>query len=219
MISGFLFLNSLKEERFVDFALKKCGRLLLPALFFGALYLVVFPQFMFSKSPVNGTHLWYLPMLFVLMVCCFPLKMRQSNVFLRLFVLLSLYALLRIGRHFALGRTFFEACDYYQYFLIGALSCMFLRWFLVRFSVPERLENLFSYTQRLPRWVAFVDKYSFFIYLTHQFFINLGIVLVYRRIADGWFNIGVCFALTLSCCLLLSLLVDFLRLKYRFLGL
>lgn len=67
-ISGYvLFYQNNKKESFSKFLFKKTKRILLPCLFFGVIYGILFPDFMYNNWPsiINGTHLWYLPMLFL----------------------------------------------------------------------------------------------------------------------------------------------------------
>lgn len=70
-ISGYLlFYQKKKHLRFIFFIWNKSKRILLPAVIFGGLYWILFPQYMFRIFPacINGTHLWYLPMLFLCML-------------------------------------------------------------------------------------------------------------------------------------------------------
>ena len=65
-ISGYvLYYQAQKKETFGNFILKKIKRLLFPCFFYVLVYLLLFPQFVNAEGPINGTHLWYLPMLFV----------------------------------------------------------------------------------------------------------------------------------------------------------
>lgn len=59
-----------------NFIIKKFRRLIVPALIWGAFYAVFFGDYMlteYSPSFINGTHLWFLPMLFLLMLAVSPM--------------------------------------------------------------------------------------------------------------------------------------------------
>lgn len=70
-ISGFvLFYQTNKEIPFLKFLHKKTKRILLPCLVLGCVYGLLFGSYMNPDwpSPINGTHLWYLPMLFLCII-------------------------------------------------------------------------------------------------------------------------------------------------------
>lgn len=70
-ISGYLFFYQKKKHLcFVSFVWNKTKRILIPAIIFGVLYWILFPQYMYKIFPacINGTHLWYLPMIFLCML-------------------------------------------------------------------------------------------------------------------------------------------------------
>jgi len=70
-ISGYLLFYQVgKRESAREFFVKKAKRILLPCIFWAIIYWAFFRSFMYNfwPSPVNGTHLWYLPMLFLCMV-------------------------------------------------------------------------------------------------------------------------------------------------------
>lgn len=67
-ISGYvLYYQNKKQEKWKSFLQKKIKRILIPCLFYGLLYHIFFPEFTCNIWPpaINGTHLWYLPMLFI----------------------------------------------------------------------------------------------------------------------------------------------------------
>lgn len=81
-ISGYvLYYQKSKKEKWNFFLLKKIKRILLPCLFYGLLYRISFPEFMCNiwPSAINGTHLWYLPMLFIcIMISSIDLYYKKS---------------------------------------------------------------------------------------------------------------------------------------------
>lgn len=69
-VSGYvLWYQVNKKETFHIFIFKKIKRILLPCIFFSIAFFILFPQFINGKDPINGTHLWYLPMLFICILC------------------------------------------------------------------------------------------------------------------------------------------------------
>ena len=68
-ISGYvLYYQTNKKETYMQFLKKKCMRILLPYIFYSCAYMLLFPEFINEGNPIIGTHLWYLPMLFVLIL-------------------------------------------------------------------------------------------------------------------------------------------------------
>lgn len=119
-ISGFvLFYQSKKTETFGHFLLKKVKRILMPCLFWACIYGLFFSTYMYISCPsaINGTHLWYLPMLFLCIVVTsshFYSKYPYAVVAFcyLLFLLLSKFT------HF---RTFTEYYIYFPVFYAGFL--------------------------------------------------------------------------------------------------
>ncbi len=66
--------NSNVHKNWIRFILKKFKRLIVPAITWGIIYAVFFNDYMIEYSPqfINGTHLWFLPMLFLLMLVVSP---------------------------------------------------------------------------------------------------------------------------------------------------
>lgn len=67
-MSGYvLYYQKGKNDTYMGFLIKKARRILVPCLFWAIIYWIFFSTFMYNDwpSPINGTHLWYLPMLFV----------------------------------------------------------------------------------------------------------------------------------------------------------
>lgn len=65
LIAGYFAYSSTQKYSFLNFAKKKILRILFPCFVWGGVYYLLFPRYMYNGDPVNGTHLWYLPMLFL----------------------------------------------------------------------------------------------------------------------------------------------------------
>lgn len=93
LLSGFVLAYQYrKQQRYGAFLRKKVCRIVLPCLVAAALYWLLFPSQMkgFWPPAINGTHLWYLPMIFVCII------LTSAQVFLRrgVFITLAGFALL-----------------------------------------------------------------------------------------------------------------------------
>lgn len=67
-IAGYFAYFSMKKYSLGTFVLKKVQHLMIPCCIWSFCYYFLFPQFMFNNAPVNGTHLWYLPMLLLCLI-------------------------------------------------------------------------------------------------------------------------------------------------------
>lgn len=71
-ISGYvLFYQSTKRKPILDFVIIKLKRLIVPCLLFTAIYVVAFSSCIDGGNmwtAINGTHLWYLPMIFLCII-------------------------------------------------------------------------------------------------------------------------------------------------------
>ena len=121
-ISGFcLYYQSKKEESFFQFLRKKSNRIIIPCLFFGCVYGLFFSSYMFPTWPaiINGTHLWYLPMLFLcILVTSFHFYAKRYACLLIALCYIGTF-LLASWTH---CRTFGEFYLYYPIFYVGFLS-------------------------------------------------------------------------------------------------
>lgn len=72
-MAGFFSINSMQKYRLPVFLKKKVYHIILPCVIWGGVYYLLFPQFMFQNAPINGSHLWYLPMIFLCFVAALPL--------------------------------------------------------------------------------------------------------------------------------------------------
>ena len=113
-ISGYLMFNqSKKKYPFKLFAKTKAQRLLYPLVVFGVAYQILFPSFMlpFWPTPFNGTHLWYLPMLFIcMMITSVDLYLKKPKIWLAVIYLCILCISFR---------TFLELSKYLPLFMTG----------------------------------------------------------------------------------------------------
>lgn len=142
-IAGYVLNYSIRrKESFLLFLKKKTVRLLVPCVIFAILYAAVFPMYMLSygqSSPINGTHLWYLPMLFlcVLITDLHAYIRKQQCIIL----IIGLYIGLKCINHYIGFRTFSEFIVYFPVFYIGF-------WF-GKLRLEERLDkhaiNLFLF--------------------------------------------------------------------------
>lgn len=78
-ISGYLFnigITKRPDRSFIDFVKNKTFRLLLPLIFFALLYELFFPAYVgqgYSFPLIEGSPLWYLPMLFIVLMTSFAI--------------------------------------------------------------------------------------------------------------------------------------------------
>lgn len=64
-MAGFFSINSMQKYSLPVFLKKKLYHIILPCLIWGGVYYLLFPQFVIHNAPINGSHLWYLPMVFL----------------------------------------------------------------------------------------------------------------------------------------------------------
>jgi len=109
--------KSYTNNNWKNFITKKFRRLLIPAIIWGIVYAVFFKDYMlteYSPSFINGTHLWFLPMLFLLMLCISPV---MYNKYLWVIpILIFCYFLLN-----SYSRTTEEFVLYFPSFVCGFL--------------------------------------------------------------------------------------------------
>lgn len=72
-MAGYFAFASMQKYRPFLFVKKKVQHILIPCVVWGAVYYLLFPQYMMDNSPVNGTHLWYLPMIFLCFLIALPI--------------------------------------------------------------------------------------------------------------------------------------------------
>lgn len=199
-ISGYvLFYQTTKNDNFFSFISKKIKRILIPCLIFAVIYYCIFPSYMLGSTyqySIHGTHLWYLPMIFLCMLIV------SSHIYLKypyIYVLLSYIGLIYLDKSFTF-RTFNETVYYFPIFYVGFLCHKFKmeacfnnkNYFLflgviiyiasIYFSsyVFTVLRHLFVFLIVSRIWngralnspISLISSCSFTIYLTHQFVIN-----------------------------------------------
>lgn len=133
-ISGALLNHSMeKPQKTLDFILKKSKRLLLPALFTGILYLVLFPDQIPGRpsllNSIASTYLWYLPMLFLCQISTYfirpSLDIKSILAFGGLYLVMNIF--ISHGWPFALTTKLclplFLAGYFHRYF-INKVSCI-----------------------------------------------------------------------------------------------
>lgn len=117
-ISGFvLYYQAKKQESCWYFIKKKTKRIILPCLIWACIYGLFFGSYMYSTWPaaINGTHLWYLPMLFLcVIVGAAHFYARKSLVV----VIVCYIAIVVLGK-FTHFRTFMEFSYYFPVFYAG----------------------------------------------------------------------------------------------------
>ena len=197
-ISGYLMFNqSKKKYPFKSFAKNKAQRLLYPLFFFGVAYQILFPSFMlpFWPTPFNGTHLWYLPMLFIcMMITSIDLYSSKTKIWLGI-----IYLSILCTNQFIYFRTFSELSKYLPLFIIGYLfnkyqlnkkiqKCKQLIFWLILLHQDIHLKGitqlyfsciftyllLIKYRKNAPlsKFGTLISNQSFTIYILHQFVIN-----------------------------------------------
>lgn len=132
-VSGYLmFFQEKKKISFTNFLYKKTSRILLPCLLYALAYWLIFPTFMFNifPAPINGTHLWYLPMIFLCMIVI------SLHTYCRRYALplvILIYCAMHYYNNLLPNRTLEEFFYYFPIFYSGYL--------LNKYSVVERLQN------------------------------------------------------------------------------
>lgn len=92
-ISGFLLVGDKYKKLTFSLLFRKAKRILMPCLIAGVLYWYCFPEYIgLGRGPINGTHLWYLPMIFIFYLLSPILnsdRLLKSLVFLSFFIMLN----------------------------------------------------------------------------------------------------------------------------------
>lgn len=118
-ISGYLlYYQRNKQECPRQFVAKKTKRILYPCFFYAFVYYFFFDSFMYDTwpAPINGTHLWYLPMLYicslVTSIDLFKQKYGYAAIFITLILCAVLYLCLSL-------RTLLEVVYFLPVFFLG----------------------------------------------------------------------------------------------------
>ncbi len=120
-ISGaVLYYASTKQVSFLRFLWAKVRRILFPLIFFALLYKCLFPDLVCLNTPtsINGTHLWYLPMIFL---CMLITSLHFYKHYAMLYIAILYFAIIVI-RNYIDFRTIEELYYYYPIFYSGFLS-------------------------------------------------------------------------------------------------
>ena len=136
-IAGFCAVQSLKKRTRISFAMRKIEHLLIPCGFFGLLYWWMFPSMMLANSPVNGSHLWYIPMI---LLCFAALVVTTSRIVPKIFLLGIIWGFLAIGNNYLTNhptcfdfsnqsfRPLKEFVSYFPVFVFGFLWASLDEW-------------------------------------------------------------------------------------------
>lgn len=164
-ISGFcLYYSVSKRKPYIQWLVSKTIHLLLPMVLFAVAYYYMFPQYMFDEwcAPINGTHLWYLPMLYICLIIC-SISGYSSSAFK--YAPIFIYILIFLLSYFHRNRTIEEFIHYFPVFCIGY------------YSNEKGLLSKALMGGRVNRMTKIFNDQSFNTYLLHQFYINLLLVL------------------------------------------
>lgn len=222
-ISGFLLANSQQQRLSWSYLGYKAKKVLLPCLIAAVIYYIFFLEFSNQQiDTINGTHLWYVPMIF-LFYFLLPIVHCKSLKKIILFSLLFLAINILLFRLTKL-RTFYECCHYFSYFMSGLmmnkllkntkinvryvfticfLMILFIRdafwtaiyttiiiacfYYILQYFLSSKFYLLFVERQarlhnRIKCFILTVSAQSFFIYILHQFVINILIKYMPRDI-------------------------------------
>ncbi|MCH5175385.1 MAG: acyltransferase [Prevotellaceae bacterium] len=223
-ISGFLLANSKQKQLSWSFIGHKAKKILLPCVIAAVVYYFFFSNFSGKRGPINGTHLWYLPMIFIFYLLL-PIVHSQS---LKKIILYSLFfvAINTILSKLTDYRTFDECGRYFCYFMSGAMMNKLLKsvkvdlyyvltitfltilfygnilsiptpicatiiiacfYYILQYFFSSKLYASFvnQHTKLycgIKNFVVSISAQSFFIYILHQFIINLLIQYMPRDI-------------------------------------
>lgn len=115
-ISGYL-ITFTNKPYCLSYILKKFKKLFLPCFIVATLYYFLFPSMMFDSDLVNGTHLWYLPMILLFYVFSPAVNTRSFPKSI-VFIFLTFGSYVLLGRLTSL-RTFSECARYWPAFVGG----------------------------------------------------------------------------------------------------
>lgn len=178
-ISGAVLYYSMnKHLSFFRFVWNKVKRILVPMLVFALLYKILFPTLMYSTfpDPINGTHLWYLPMIF-LCIMIVSLHFYTRNAFLWIVLLCFV---LRKCTMYTDFRTIHELYCFFPIFYAGFLSNYLLHDCQ---QIRQHLKNPKQY-ERYILFAVVVILILFYSKVTHRIanFPNISIGLLYSCI-------------------------------------
>lgn len=205
-ISGYvLYYQRAKKELFGRFVVKKAKRILIPCITWASVYGIFFQSYMFDVFPssINGTHLWYLPMLFIgilvvaldlftdkgpfyILLAWFCLSLLNMVIPFRTFSECILYIpIIYLGYLFNKWRLEERLNQQQKYLMVilGGVICLFSTVYhipklgvilaLSSYSVTSYLIMTLFRMPVITRLGNSISNNSFAIYLLHQFVINI----------------------------------------------
>lgn len=128
MVSGYLAASTVRSTASAwTFIAAKAMRLLLPMAVIGALYALLFPGMADPRWPaaINGTHLWYLPMLMLCMLMAAPLIALRTRPARAWAVITAAYAAVVAAR--GLNHTLGQTALFFPVFILG-YCCAATQW-------------------------------------------------------------------------------------------
>lgn len=201
LISGFLIGANRPTITYARYMYYKAKRILIPCLISGIAYYVLFPDYMIG-DPINGTHLWYLPMIYVLYLLA-PI-LNGNITYKSSLILVVVYFSLWAGYKITGQRFLIEGFYYMGAFVLGGylarlksytvskdliflgfVIVLFLDTFVKSFMAiclfvvlsylwlkKQISEGKFIQTSIWIRSIIVISKSSMLIYILHQFMIN-----------------------------------------------
>lgn len=197
-ISGYLvFLSGKKLSP--NYVRKKFKRVIIPCVLAAGIYFIIFPNLMYDNDPVNGTHLWYLPMIFIFYL--FSPAITGNVLWKNALLVIGAFVFFKIGYFATNIRTFQECSTYWGVFVGGGIFCRLFAQYKLQASYSllliillviqdTRLNSfvtvfiicclVFTLTKSIMpsaglwnKVIVVVSDTSFEIYIFHQFIINI----------------------------------------------
>lgn len=149
----------------------KIHRILLPMVLFSILYYFLYPQFMFNiwPAPINGTHLWFLPMLFLCMLIMSIHLYYPNHSFMVISMIYIIVFLINIIVPF---RTFDKLTAFFPIFVLGY-------WAHYKGLLSKTVCHISLFRSYV---IQLLSQQSFKLYLLHQFLINWLLVTCIEQI-------------------------------------
>ena len=121
LISGYLLSMQIRNRHynsFLSFIFKKVKRILLPCLFAGIIYYIIFPQYSLLGDPFNGSHLWYFIMIFMCFML-YPIFNRFDDPFILLLYIIIIALISRVIYYLSGDSIHFrQFLEFYKYVII-----------------------------------------------------------------------------------------------------
>lgn len=201
-ISGYcMYYSQIKKPSFRYWLKGKIFRILIPLFVFSFAYYMLFPHLMFDvwPAPVNGTHLWFLLMIFL---CMLILSIHLYSTSTHSFVVIPIiYVFIVLSNIYIVSfRTFEELTFFFPIFVLG-----YWAHYKGLFTNSECHIKFFG-----SNLIRLLSQQSFKLYLLHQFFINLLLVACAEeiRVAKYYFVIPFVMIFSLILSLVIGLICD-----------